>query len=261
MTECEKYRDDMSAMLDGELSREGMQALHEHVKHCPACAALLKDYVAVGRLFPAEEPVPDVLHKNVMAGVRQVKRERRKRMLVHLLPVAACLVLIVGIAAAIPAIVSNKSADKAATESVVTTTESAAETPAEAPAAGRTEQKSAALDTKLETAAQAEPEMAEEADDRAGASYAYRGEDVDYRVLFSVSGLTREFLANEFPEGVPMPDMTGVAYTDIGGGVYRTYVPYKWYDAILAYANGYAAGFDTAYKDENATMMILELRP
>lgn len=107
MNECGKYREMISAMLDGELDANGSERLIAHLSSCAECRELyeLLSAVSGGGVWELPE-VPEGLHERIMSGVRAEAAARRKRArVVRLRPVAvaaACLVLIVGVVFGVP---------------------------------------------------------------------------------------------------------------------------------------------------------------
>jgi predicted anti-sigma-YlaC factor YlaD len=49
--ECELIQESLSAYQDGELAREQLKVLHDHLSTCLDCQALLEDYTRVGHLL------------------------------------------------------------------------------------------------------------------------------------------------------------------------------------------------------------------
>ena len=47
MTECEKYQEMISAMLDGELAESGQEELRRHMDGCPECRNMYEAFAAV----------------------------------------------------------------------------------------------------------------------------------------------------------------------------------------------------------------------
>ena len=99
MKDCERYEQMISALLDGELSREEEAELRRHIASCPDCAAMYEAFAAVGTAIRGQE-VPDTLHEGIMSKVRAAeKASRTQSKIVRLRPIlaaAACLVVLVG---------------------------------------------------------------------------------------------------------------------------------------------------------------------
>jgi len=103
MNDCAKYRDALSAYVDGELRADEAAELENHIANCEECARLLEEYREVAALFTAEEDPPADLVQNVMSGVTKVKRARTVSFVTkRVLPVATCLVLAVGAVRLLP---------------------------------------------------------------------------------------------------------------------------------------------------------------
>ena len=116
MSECEQYRQMMSAMLDGELDARAEAALAEHLKTCADCAKLYAAFSAVSAALSdgLEEP-PQSLSANVMAEVRRSAIRRKNRRLSGsvrgFIAAAACLAVIVAASLALrPATVAGSAA-------------------------------------------------------------------------------------------------------------------------------------------------------
>ena len=99
-----KYCEDFAALLDlyadGELSPEEMARVQAHLDTCPGCRAYVDDALAIRAAFPdAEETeVPDGFCDGVMAVIRAETAPQRKRKapwLKAVLPLAACLAIVV----------------------------------------------------------------------------------------------------------------------------------------------------------------------
>lgn len=99
-----KYCEDFAALLDlyvdGELSPEEMALVQAHLDTCPGCRAYVDDALAIRAAFPdAEETeVPDGFCDGVMAVIRAEAAPQRKRKapwLKAVLPLAACLAIVV----------------------------------------------------------------------------------------------------------------------------------------------------------------------
>lgn len=102
MSECEKYQELISALLDSELSGAESAALAEHLKVCPDCAAMHQAFSALSTtLSESLEAPPAALHENIMAGVRResVKHANLHRIskpVKNILALAACSAIVIG---------------------------------------------------------------------------------------------------------------------------------------------------------------------
>ena len=99
MNECERFAQQLSALLDGELSGEEEAELRAHMEVCPDCRAMYEAFAAVGAAI-REQDVPDTLHDGIMTKVRTAEKAMKtQRTIVRLRPIlaaAACLVVLVG---------------------------------------------------------------------------------------------------------------------------------------------------------------------
>lgn len=102
MEECERWTEQLSARLDGELSPEEERELEAHLAVCPSCRALAKQLEALDAGLQAleEVPAPEGFARGVM---EQLAREKkvvplfRRPQFRALAGLAACLVLCVGL--------------------------------------------------------------------------------------------------------------------------------------------------------------------
>ena len=99
MTDCEKYQELISALLDGALTEAEQAEVEAHIAVCPECSAMYAAFRAVGDAISDAE-VPDSLHSGIMEKVNAAaKAKKTQQKLVRLRPIlatAACLVVIVG---------------------------------------------------------------------------------------------------------------------------------------------------------------------
>ena len=99
MSECERFEERISALLDGELSAEEEAELRAHLEQCPDCRAMYEAFAAVGEAVRAQE-VPATLHAGIMSKVRDAQKAHHTQgVLIRLRPIlaaAACLVVLVG---------------------------------------------------------------------------------------------------------------------------------------------------------------------
>lgn len=112
MSECEQYIELISAMADGEASSEEEALVREHVKTCESCRAFL-DICALTSDALENDLVtpPEELLSRVMSGLPQTQEKKKaKKPLLRYLPIAACLVLVIGAAAVIMPRVGMKKA-------------------------------------------------------------------------------------------------------------------------------------------------------
>lgn len=120
MTECDRYQELISRMLDDDLSKAERSALAAHVKTCPDCAAVYVAFRSLSEHLGSDlEEVPAAVHENIMAEVR--RDSIRSRNSVHrshrawhtALTIAACLVLVVAASLSLPKIVSFRAGSAA----------------------------------------------------------------------------------------------------------------------------------------------------
>lgn len=130
MNECEKYREMMSAMLDGELDAGENERLIAHLSLCAECRELYELISSVSGSEVWELPeVPEGLHEHIMSGVKAAAAEKKKRArVVRLRPiaVAACLVVIVGVIFGVPRVFRMGGNSSGSPEAVFNTTATAA---------------------------------------------------------------------------------------------------------------------------------------
>lgn len=131
MNECEKYREMISAMLDGELDAAGSEQLVAHLSLCAECRELYELLSSVsGPEVWALPEVPEGLHGHIMSGVKSAASARKKEGFMRKFrPVAlaaACLVVIVGVIFGVPRVFRMGGSDSGSPEAVFNTSASAA---------------------------------------------------------------------------------------------------------------------------------------
>lgn len=104
MSGCEKYQELISRLIDEDLDEKEHAELTAHLKNCKECALMVSAFTGLSAALSSDlEEVPEALHENMMAAVRrshmaaQNRRKFVKR--VKKYSVAACLALIVLVAA------------------------------------------------------------------------------------------------------------------------------------------------------------------
>lgn len=112
MNECEKYREMISAMLDGELDHADNERLIKHMSSCAECREMYELLSAVTGSDVWRLPeAPKDLHANIMSGVKNAADEDKRRTRMNRsrswLAAAACLVVVVAVILGIPRI-SNR---------------------------------------------------------------------------------------------------------------------------------------------------------
>ena len=95
MTDCEKYIEMMSAMIDGELSQEQEAELHAHIEQCADCGKVYEAFKGIsGALSEELATPPEALVKGVMYKIGVQKRASRRFSFGKFTALAACLALI-----------------------------------------------------------------------------------------------------------------------------------------------------------------------
>ena len=102
MNICEEYAALLDMYADGFCTEEETAQVRRHLAECPVCRAYVEEILLMRAAFPdAEETeVPDGFAEGVMAAIRAEAAPRKKRTAVWkraLLPVAACLTLVVAL--------------------------------------------------------------------------------------------------------------------------------------------------------------------
>lgn len=120
MNNCEMYQELISRLMDGELSRDEYAALDTHMENCAECSAMYAVFASLSDIIGGEdEPLPEDLHENIMAGVRRsamIKHNRRRlsKPVRNALTAAACAALVLF---ASRGLAPEKAADTALTKS------------------------------------------------------------------------------------------------------------------------------------------------
>ena len=100
MNNCDMYQELISRLVDGELSREEYAALDAHMENCAECSAMYAVFASLSDIIGGEdEPLPEDLHENIMAGVRRSaminhNRRRLSKPVRNALAAAACAALV-----------------------------------------------------------------------------------------------------------------------------------------------------------------------
>ena len=81
MAECEKYIEQISALIDAELSDAEEAAVLEHIAECPGCRALYETFCEISRCIPqiSVEP-PSNLTDSIMQKINAEAKKARKPM-------------------------------------------------------------------------------------------------------------------------------------------------------------------------------------
>lgn len=95
MIDCEKCREMISCLLDGELSQAEQSLVREHITSCPECRSVYDAFSAVSEQMHEEEPLPDGLHEKIMSGIKAKPKKKTGIVWIKYLSVAACLALVI----------------------------------------------------------------------------------------------------------------------------------------------------------------------
>ena len=95
MKDCEKCREMISCLLDGELSQAEQSLVREHIASCPECRSVYDAFSAVSEQMHEEEPLPDGLHEKIMSGIKAKPKKKTGIVWIKYLSVAACLALVI----------------------------------------------------------------------------------------------------------------------------------------------------------------------
>ena len=122
MSDCERFEELLSALLDGELSGQEEAEARAHLAACPECRAIYGAFAAVGAAIAGED-VPDTLHDGIMAKVHAAEKAKKTQsVIVRLRPIlaaAACLVVLVGTVFALKNSLGMRSAPKNAQDATL----------------------------------------------------------------------------------------------------------------------------------------------
>ena len=101
MRPCDEYAALLDLYVDGELSPQEMVRVQEHLDLCPGCQSYVDDALTMRAAFPDAEDteVPEGFAESVCAVIQAAdtapKRNRRRRWVKTLLPMAACCAIVV----------------------------------------------------------------------------------------------------------------------------------------------------------------------
>lgn len=95
MIDCEKCREMISCLLDGELSQAEQCLVREHIASCPECRSVYDAFSAVSAQLHEEETLPDGLHEKIMSGIKAKPKKKTGIVWIKYLSVAACLALVI----------------------------------------------------------------------------------------------------------------------------------------------------------------------
>ncbi|MGI6664660.1 MAG: zf-HC2 domain-containing protein [Christensenellaceae bacterium] len=92
--ECEKYREQISIYIDGELEEESYQLLITHVEECTTCKTFLTDCEEMRAMLESVRPaVPSALIKKAVKACEAEKKKRWRLRSVGLVASAAVLLV------------------------------------------------------------------------------------------------------------------------------------------------------------------------
>ncbi|NCC68004.1 MAG: hypothetical protein EOM14_07380, partial [Clostridia bacterium] len=95
VTDCEKYIELISRLVDGELSKEQEAELRAHIDVCPECRRVYDAFSAISDALGSDiAEVPEGLAKGVMYRIGKTQKTSKPRFFVfgRFTAVAACLV-------------------------------------------------------------------------------------------------------------------------------------------------------------------------
>lgn len=95
MIDCEKCREMISCLLDGELSQAEQCLVREHIASCPECRSVYDAFSVVSAQLHEEEPLPDGLHEKIMSGIKARPKKKTGIVWIKYLSAAACLALVI----------------------------------------------------------------------------------------------------------------------------------------------------------------------
>jgi len=79
MTDCEKFMEQISALVDAELSNGEEAAVLAHIAECPDCAAVYEAFTAIAKCLPQMTVTPpDNLKDSIMLKIKDEARKSRK---------------------------------------------------------------------------------------------------------------------------------------------------------------------------------------
>lgn len=92
---CEQIQEQISSMLDGELSEEDRAFVMEHLTTCPECRRVYEAFSAISDSLHILDDVPDGFTEDVMHRIHtEAKAPRHRNRLAGVLAMAACFALV-----------------------------------------------------------------------------------------------------------------------------------------------------------------------
>ncbi len=139
MKYCTEYAALLDLFVDGELTAAEMADVQAHLDTCPGCRAYVEDALEIRAAFPEVEDVevPAGFAEGVMARIAAApvkKQVRKNRLLKTVMPLAACLAVVIMVQKS-PSLDKANGALFSAESSAPSAAMETAETPAAAPAA------------------------------------------------------------------------------------------------------------------------------
>ena len=129
MKYCEEYAALLDAYFDGECTHEEAEQVRAHITVCPGCRAYLNELALLRDAFPDGEDteVPEGFADGVMAAIRaDAAPQKRPHPWKRLVPMAACLAVIVLAANQLPGMMGGGSSASTAAASAAAAPASAA---------------------------------------------------------------------------------------------------------------------------------------
>ena len=95
MSDCTKYIELISSMVDGELSAEQELELRTHIEHCDECRKVYEAFMGISDALSEDlvEP-PEMLTKGIMFKINMQKKGKNRFAIGRFTAIAACLALI-----------------------------------------------------------------------------------------------------------------------------------------------------------------------
>lgn len=113
MTDCEKCREMISCLLDGELSDAQRSLVREHIAGCPECRSVYDAFCAISEQMREPEPLPEGLHDKIMSGIGAEPKRKTGIVWIKYLSAAACIALVIFAGAKSGILSLNNDADHA----------------------------------------------------------------------------------------------------------------------------------------------------
>lgn len=95
MIDCDRCREMISCLLDGELDEAEQALVHEHIGSCPECRLVYKAFCEISDGMREPEPLPEGLHEQIMSGIAAKPKKKSGIVWIKYLSAAACLALVI----------------------------------------------------------------------------------------------------------------------------------------------------------------------